>query len=228
MKRCLFIGLVGGFLIAVPGCDFEGAEPGECSDGVDNDQDGAADCDDESCKTDVGCTGDDDEDGPCGDIEPGPGNLWGTVVRSGPFAGDAIGTLHVSVFDRDPMESDEACPVAKVKYYEVDLSEAESAFSYTLLGVPTRAEAYSVFAILDDNGDLEASVEPVLGAGDLITWKASWSTSPLGQTMAGHLPPVPTAIVEDAEPVEVFLNVNCLWEPTTTSGDPSDGRCRGL
>jgi hypothetical protein len=150
------------------------------------------------------------------------------VVRSGPIAGDAIGTLHVSVFDRDPMESDEACLVAKVKYYEVDLSEAESAFSYTLLGVPTRAEAYSVFAILDDNGDLEASGQPVLGAGDLITWKASWSTSPLGQTMAGYLPPVPTAIVEDAEPVEVFLNVNCLWEPTTTSGDPSDGRCRGL
>ena len=42
-------------LLVVPGCvpDVEGDEPGECSDGTDNDQDGLADCADDGCAADA-------------------------------------------------------------------------------------------------------------------------------------------------------------------------------
>jgi len=41
---------------------YEGDEPGECSDGADNDQDGLFDCDDEGCAGSPDCAGDDDDD----------------------------------------------------------------------------------------------------------------------------------------------------------------------
>ena len=41
--------------------EIEGDEAGECDDGVDNDQDGATDCDDEGCVNATMCTGDDDD-----------------------------------------------------------------------------------------------------------------------------------------------------------------------
>ncbi len=42
---------------------FEGDEAGECSDGVDNDQDGLTDCDDDGCEAATSCSGDDDDIG---------------------------------------------------------------------------------------------------------------------------------------------------------------------
>ena len=41
--------------------EVEGDEPGECDDGVDNDQDGAVDCLDEGCEIATVCLGDDDD-----------------------------------------------------------------------------------------------------------------------------------------------------------------------
>jgi alpha-glucosidase len=41
--------------------EVEGDEAGECTDGVDNDQDGPTDCDDPGCATATACTGDDDD-----------------------------------------------------------------------------------------------------------------------------------------------------------------------
>ena len=54
-------------LLFSPGClpvdeEIEGDEAGECSDGVDNDQDGLLDCDDEGCAIATACAGDDDDD----------------------------------------------------------------------------------------------------------------------------------------------------------------------
>ena len=43
-----------------PSGNFEGDEPGECSDGADNDQDGLFDCDDPDCFGSPDCGGDDD------------------------------------------------------------------------------------------------------------------------------------------------------------------------
>lgn len=40
---------------------YEGDEPGECSDGADNDQDGDFDCDDQGCEGAPDCSGDDDD-----------------------------------------------------------------------------------------------------------------------------------------------------------------------
>ena len=47
--------------------NYEGDEPGECSDGADNDQDGAFDCDDSDCFGAPDCIGDDDDSTPVPD-----------------------------------------------------------------------------------------------------------------------------------------------------------------
>ena len=69
------------FLLAallVTGCpaadeEVEGDEAGECSDGADNDQDGAADCADSGCAADLACAGDDDDaTGDDDDATPNP------------------------------------------------------------------------------------------------------------------------------------------------------------
>jgi hypothetical protein len=44
--------------------DYEGDDPGECSDGADNDQDGLFDCDDPNCSGSPDCAGDDDDASP--------------------------------------------------------------------------------------------------------------------------------------------------------------------
>ena len=53
---------------------FEGDDPGECSDGADNDQDGLFDCDDTDCAASPDCGCDDtDGDGVCDDEDQCPG-----------------------------------------------------------------------------------------------------------------------------------------------------------
>ena len=65
--------------LLVTGCppadeEVEGDEVGECSDGVDNDQDGAADCADAGCVADLDCAGDDDDDDATGDDDDATGD----------------------------------------------------------------------------------------------------------------------------------------------------------
>ena len=58
MNRSLLLCLLALCLLFVlPGCDteVEGDTAGECSDGVDNDQDGPTDCDDSGCATATAC-----------------------------------------------------------------------------------------------------------------------------------------------------------------------------
>ena len=60
LLACLLLGVL-------PACDggddvpVEGDEAGECSDGVDNDQDGLTDCSDDGCAAATACVGDDDD-----------------------------------------------------------------------------------------------------------------------------------------------------------------------
>ena len=52
--------------------DFEGDDPGECSDDADNDQDGLFDCDDPDCAGADACDGVDDDDSGPDDDDAGP------------------------------------------------------------------------------------------------------------------------------------------------------------
>lgn len=63
MNRRLLLSLLALSLLLVIGCDaeVEGDAAGECDDGVDNDQDGTLDCDDEGCVIASACVGDDDD-----------------------------------------------------------------------------------------------------------------------------------------------------------------------
>jgi len=82
MNRSLLLSLLA--LLLVAGCDaeveVEGDEPGECSDQTDNDQDGAADCDDDGCAADGACTGDDDDS--AGDDDDSAGDDDDSAVPS--------------------------------------------------------------------------------------------------------------------------------------------------
>jgi hypothetical protein len=68
-RRLLLSSLALSLLLSLYSCDriisiqppIEGEAPGECSDGIDNDQDGLTDCDDDGCVADPNCTGDDDD-----------------------------------------------------------------------------------------------------------------------------------------------------------------------
>jgi hypothetical protein len=58
LNRSVLVLGVLSLLVAITGCDtdVEGDEPGECSDGADNDRDGAFDCDDSNCAGAPACT----------------------------------------------------------------------------------------------------------------------------------------------------------------------------
>ena len=71
---------------------FEGDEPGECSDGADNDQDGLFDCDDPNCAGSPDCQGDDDDASPT-DGAPEITNVtyvWTPVEQTFEFSIDIV------------------------------------------------------------------------------------------------------------------------------------------
>jgi hypothetical protein len=63
MKRSLLLSLLALSLLLVTGCgvEVEGDAAGECDDGVDNDQDGDADCADDGCAAATSCAGADND-----------------------------------------------------------------------------------------------------------------------------------------------------------------------
>jgi hypothetical protein len=87
------------------GSGYEGDQPGECADGVDNDRDGFFDCDDEGCAGSSACSGapadasfggDGDGDG---DVDGDAGGDAGSCGGAG-FAVEAMPTNVLIVFDR--------------------------------------------------------------------------------------------------------------------------------
>jgi len=66
--------------------EIEGDEAGECDDGVDNDQDGLTDCDDDGCDNATVCTGDDDDS--IGDDDDSVGDDDDAVGDDDDSAGD--------------------------------------------------------------------------------------------------------------------------------------------
>jgi hypothetical protein len=54
--------VMSGLFVAACSAAGEGSISGECSDEVDNDEDGAIDCEDEGCVGDFDCFGSDDDD----------------------------------------------------------------------------------------------------------------------------------------------------------------------
>ena len=71
--------------------EVEGDEAGECDDGVDNDQDGLTDCDDDGCENASACVGDDDDvtsdddDDTTGDDDDTAGLCEGADVCDGDY-----------------------------------------------------------------------------------------------------------------------------------------------
>ena len=79
MNRSLLLSLLALGLLFVTGCDaeVEGDAAGECDDGVDNDQDGDADCADDGCAAAAACAGDDDDTAGDDDDSAGDGDDQG-------------------------------------------------------------------------------------------------------------------------------------------------------
>ena len=81
--------------------EIEGDEAGECDDGVDNDQDGLTDCDDDGCENATDCTGDDDDstsslcEGPYIEIKPAVFD-FGDVERDSLISGHQVQIRNVA------------------------------------------------------------------------------------------------------------------------------------
>ena len=93
MKRVLLSLLALGLLFGLPAChaEVEGDEAGECSDGVDNDQDGSLDCSDEGCAIATACGGDDSKSSASEAPPPPPGTFALRKLKAIPDAVDAKG-----------------------------------------------------------------------------------------------------------------------------------------
>ncbi len=95
----------------------------------------------------------------------GGGRLIGSL-RSGP-AGAALGDVHLLVMPRPPQDGP-SDPAANVLFPQVDLSAPNAAVPYTLGGIPTRPEPWTIIAILDADGDWATSPGP--GPADLMAF----------------------------------------------------------
>jgi len=92
MTRATRPALLLGVLVALmPSCRpaGEGSHPGDCSDAVDNDDDGSSDCDDPGCAASPACAGGDDDSAGDDDDSGAPGAALEMVTEAaGLFASD--------------------------------------------------------------------------------------------------------------------------------------------
>lgn len=106
-------------------------------------------------------------DGPCATCA----TLTGKVLRkplTKPQHGGK-GNVYVAVFDSDPVtNSASAKLVAQTLIPDADMTSDTASVPYTVAGIPTRAEAYSVIAFLDDDHDASGT-SPGPNKGDLVS-----------------------------------------------------------
>jgi hypothetical protein len=100
--------LLGVLLALLPSCrnPGEGSQPGDCSDALDNDNDGSFDCDDPGCAASPACTGDDDDSSGDDDDSSAQSAAFAMVAEAaGLFASDrelyAMGGSGAAVADVD-------------------------------------------------------------------------------------------------------------------------------
>lgn len=161
MKTLLFASLLGFSTFLACGeqekADFEGDNPDECSDGVDNDQDGEYDCNDQDCEGSPDCESTNDADGDgFDDINAGGDDCDDNNPNIHPMAGDTYGDGVDSDCDGLDCEAASdgntyfaACKVnyswaeSKIACVEAGydglaslLNVTEEAFAYTLMSSP--------------------------------------------------------------------------------------------
>lgn len=110
-------------------------------------------------------------DSPDADVALGGATLTGTITRSAQPAAGGIGNLYIAVFTLDPVSNaDTTVNVANARIENADMSADDAMVTYTMLGVPPRAEPYYVTAFLDDNGTVDTTDPANAGPdrGDLV------------------------------------------------------------
>lgn len=99
-------------------------------------------------------------------------SVSGRVTRSAQPTGDAKGNLYIALFDQDPIaHKDTAKAVGNALLMSTDLSAQGASVTYSITGVPPRAEDYYAIAFLDDNGNVDQSNPSAAGPdkGDLVS-----------------------------------------------------------
>ena len=105
------------------------------------------------------------------DVPTGGATLVGTITRSAAPAAGGVGHLYIAVFDIDPvMNRDTAMLIANSRVENADMSAADASVTYSVPGIPPRAEPYFVTAFLDDNMSVVATDASSAGPdrGDLV------------------------------------------------------------
>jgi hypothetical protein len=138
-----------------------------------------AGCGSEPCDESLGyvCSTDDDDaanDDDSADDDDSAGtalaNLSGSVTRSVDIADgqDGQGDLYLTILGEMPSATEPPVVITATMMPNVDLEDAGSWVAYLIEQVPTRAEAYFVIAMLDDDG---GGPEP--GPNDLLSFPTS-------------------------------------------------------
>jgi len=168
--RSLFLVTVSLLVVAtLCGCeDIEGNEPGECSDGLDNDSDGYLDCEDSNCYGAPVCYGglpgddddfggDDDDSGGDDDDSStgGTASITGHITRSIDFVEgqDGIGDIYLTLISELPV-GDGGKPVVAVATTlpGVDMSNTGASICFTLPSIIVpRPDPYFLTVWLDDD-----------------------------------------------------------------------------
>ena len=97
--------------------------------------------------------------------------LSGVVTRSAEIQGDGIGDVYVALFETNPVvlgEGPEPVLVARARLEDQDLNADDCVVSYTLEGIPPRAEPYFVITFFDDNDTIDEDA-PGPDKGDLMS-----------------------------------------------------------
>ncbi len=180
---------------------YEGDEPGECTDGADNDQDGRFDCDDEGCVGSPDCaddddTGPDDDDtGPDDDDSvPGAADLVITELFIDPSGDDdsrewieifnrgssAVDLLQWSLGDATGESATIGLPLTVAPHTFVLLGTNDDVF---LNGGAPVDFAWGPNVSLDLPEDSISLIDPDGNAVDTVAWDASWNV-PSGASLS--------------------------------------------
>ena len=137
--------------------EVEGDEAGECSDGVDNDQDGRADCDDPGCNAATACEGDDDDTSDDDDTTPGDDDDDDTSDDDDTTPGDDDDDDTQGDDDDDDTSDDD--DTTQGDDDDATPPTWTQAFEYRFMSDGAGSAGFTMTHTVYDNGNLQCTVE---------------------------------------------------------------------
>ena len=182
--------------------EFEGDDPGECSDGADNDRDSFYDCDDQDCFGSPDCSGDDDD--ATGDDDDATGD-----------DDDATGDDDDATGDDDDSTTG---PTAFMYAHTSDTLYAVDPFNYSLTTVGAFNGQVPLFGVTDLAIDLQGTMWAISFEG---TYEVDPTTATLTQRGSWFVPAEYNSLTFLTDGRLLAGEGSTLYEVNLTSGELS-------